>query len=157
MKKIKFFVLFFVVFCNIISAQSADKVTEMIEVQTVNLEEVAYFASSYYNIIDETEDNIVALTELKKYFQYDKITTPETALSYEDFAYFCTQTWNIKGGLMLMATKSPRYAFKELQFMGYIPQSIDPSTKIDGIQALTIMTNCIEFAEINQTIDFDLL
>ena len=152
MKKVKIFTLFLMFFCVVVSAQSSDKVTEMIEAKTVSLDDVAYFAASYFGVIDEKDSGAEALLELEKNTQYVKISNSEI-LSYDDFAYFCTQTWNIKGGLMLMATKSPRYAFKELQSMGYVSQSIFPNDMVDGIQALTIMTNCIEFSEENEILE----
>ncbi len=146
MKKVQFFVLFFMFFCGIVSAQSADKVTEMIDAKTVSLNDVAYFAASYFGTIDENMSGSEALVILEKKVQYPKISNVEK-LQYDEFAYFCTQTWNIKGGIMLMATKSPRYALRELQAMGFISKSISPKDAINGIQALTIMTNCIDFAE----------
>ena len=154
MKKVQIFVLFLLFCCGIISAQSADKVTEMIDAKTVSLGDVGYFAAAYFNIIDEDASPSEALKVLESKTQYNKISNLEN-LSFDDFAYFCTQTWNIKGGLMLMATKSPRYAFKELQSLGYISKSIYPNATIDGIQALTIMSSCIEFSEENETINFE--
>lgn len=153
MKKVQFFALFFVFFCGVLSAQSADKVTEMLELKTVNLGDVAYFAATYFDIIEEDGTGVEAISQLEKHFQYSKISDEKANLRYDQFAYFCTQTWNIKGGLMLMATKAPRYAFKELQAMGYISQSVSPSDEINGVQALTIITSCIEYSEENETIN----
>ncbi len=153
MKKVTFFALFFMLFCCVISAQSADKVTEMIDAKTVNLSDVAYFAASYFGIVEEDETGTIALSQLENLFEYSKISSSTESLRYDEFAYFCTQTWNIRGGLMLMATKSPRYAFRELQSMGYIGLHKMPSDTLTGVDALTIMTMCIDFSEKNETID----
>ena len=146
MKKVKIFTLFFMFFCGIVSAQSADKVTKMIEAETVTLGDVAYFAASYFDLIDDNAENSEALIALEERVQYLKISNTEK-LTYDDLAYFCTQTWNIKGGIMLMLTNSPRYAFRELQAKGYISNSIYPNDAINGVEALTIMTSCINYTE----------
>ncbi len=155
MKKITIFILFFALFCTALSAQSAEKVTEMLEAETVSLADVAYFASTYLGISEDEVENEVALADLAAYVDLSKIGERADSLAYDDFAYFCTTTWNIKGGIMLRATKAPRYALRELQAMGYIPMSINPKAKVDGPEALTIITNCIDYSVMKETIDLD--
>ncbi len=147
MKKTLILGLFFVFFSVILSAQSAEKVTQMIESQEVSLSEVAYFAATYFEFSEDEASNDDALVNLERHVQFSKINDSEVSLSYDEFAYFCTQVWDIKGGVMLRLTKSPRYAFRELQSMSFIGQSIDPHEKVAGIEALTIITQCIGYSE----------
>ncbi len=155
MKKISFLVLIFIFFCSVLTAQSAEKVTMMIESQTVTISDIAYFAATYFGISEDEAESENALEALEEYVQFPKIDDKNASLTYEDFAYFCTQVWNIEGGIMLRLTKSPRYSFRELQSMGIIENGIQQKTLISGVEALTLMTKCIDFSVENETINFD--
>ncbi len=152
MKKTHFFISFFALFfCTMLIAQSADKVTNLIEAKEVTLEEVAYFASTYLELTNEDVEDEYALEALKEKVQLDRISQNTTALTYADFAYFCTQVWDIDGGIMLSLTKAPRYAFRELQYKGYISSTKLPQENITGLEALTIITQCIDYSIENET------
>ncbi len=155
MKKTIIFITFFTFFCAGIFAQSAEKVTEMLETDTITLEDIAYFASIYLDLIgDETQDNI-ALSTLENHVDLSKITNREEGLTYTDFAYFCTQVWNIKGGIMLQITNAPRYAYRELRAKGFIKPEVFPNDHIAGFEALKIMTDCIDYSLAHNTIDLE--
>ncbi len=155
MKKTIIFIIAFTLFCTMVSAQSAENVTEMIEAETVTLNDVAYFAATYLGISADDTKKEDSLLDLNDYAQFPKIADVNAALTYDEFSYFCTQVWNIQGGVMLRLTNAPRYAFKELQSLGYIGQSINPKSTIDGVQALTIITQVVEYSLENGTIDID--
>ncbi len=156
MKKICFFILILTLFCGVaVFAQSADKVTEMIESQTVTLTDVAYFASTYLSITGDEIEEDIALAAIEKHFPLSKIPRDDKNLNYAEFAYFCTQVWDIKGGIMLRITESPRYALRELQSMGFISSSKLPKNEISGTDALTIMSQCIDYSIEKGTIDLE--
>ncbi len=153
MKKIRFFTMFFTFFCFSMTAQTAESVTEMIEAETVSLTDVAYFAATYFDILEDENQKEQALAVLEEHMQFPKIEDKEKSLSYSEFAYFCTHTWNIKNGLMYKITQSPRYALKELQTLGYISSTITPSANVTGFEALTIISQCIEYSIENKTVN----
>ncbi len=155
MKKISFFAVFFIFFCGILPAQSAENVTEMIEAETISLADVAYFASTYLGISSDEDKKEAALLALEEFVQFPRIKDQQASLKYDEFAYFCTQVWNIKGGVMLRLTNSPRYAFRELQTMGFISSNASPAGTINGLQALTIITQVIEYSIENETLSLD--
>ncbi len=153
MKKISFFTMFFTFFCFAMFAQTAESVTEMIEAETVNLSDVAYFAAIYFDILEDENQNDQALAALEEHMQFPKIKDKEESLSYSDLAYFCTHAWNIKNGLMHKITQSPRYALKDLQALGYISNTINPSANVTGREALILITQCIEYSIKNETVN----
>ena len=56
-------------------------------------------------------------------------------------------TWIKKGGLMYSITKSPRYAFREMQSLGLIDYQKYPNLSLSGKEALNIMSKCITIYE----------
>ncbi len=152
MKKVALVVLS-ITFCVGGFSQSAQKVSQIVEAQEVSLFDVAYFAATYLNVVETTTSGEYSLNALERYAELSKIKDPASALTYKDFSYFCTQLWNIQGGLFLSLTNAPRYAFRELQAMNIIYSHIQPNDTITGAQALTIMTKVIEYSEENNTID----
>lgn len=151
MKKTVCTTLFLSFLCFGIFSQSADKLTEMLDSQTVTIEQISYFAANYLNLVGETATETEALGALKEHIDLSRIQTSGDALSAKDCAYLCCQVWGIKGGIMLRTTKLPRYAFRELKSLEIIPVSTDPRSKISGRDALYIMTKCAQYAEAKTT------
>jgi hypothetical protein len=56
-------------------------------------------------------------------------------------------TWIKKGGLMYSITKSPRYAFREMQSLGLVDYAKYPNQSLTGKEALNIMSKCIKIYE----------
>ncbi len=153
MKKIAITIFLCVAFSLAAFSQSAEKVSQMVEAQTVSLLDVSYFAATYLDVVEITTSGEHSLGALKRQARLSKIEDTTSALAYDDFAYFCAQVWHIKGGLFYTLSNSPRYAFKELQSMNIIYPHIQPNDTITGAQALTIMTKVIEYSEQDNTID----
>lgn len=147
MKKIIIFTVFLLI-TALLSAQSADKVTEILSAKTVSLPQVAYFATVYLGLGADEISNDNALVVLEDYIGFPSIKTSQEELSYEDFAYFCTRAWDIKGGVMYRITKAPRYALREFHALGFLLTNTDPTRAITGRDALTLMTKCAEYADI---------
>ena len=55
------------------------------------------------------------------------------------------KTWKIKGGLMYSITKANRYAFRELQYLGFIAATEYPNKKPSGLEMLNLLTKCMEY------------
>ncbi len=134
-------------------SQSAQKVSEMVNAQTVSLLDVSYFAATYLNVVESTTSEEYSLNALERYARLSKIKDEQSALTYKDFAYFCMQVWDIKGGLFFALSESPRYAFRELQTMNIIHPLTQPNEIITGVEALSVMTRIIEHSEYDSTID----
>ena len=146
-KKI-FVVSIFLVLGCLCFGQSADMVSKMIESESVTYEDVAYFCAINLGLADEetpSEDALVILSDAK-IFSMPK--NPKANIAYDALANICMRTWEIKGGLFYTITKSDRYAFKELQYLGFISSSENPKKKVSGIEVLNLITRCMEINEV---------
>ena len=127
--------------------QSADFVSEMIESTAVTYEDAAYFCAINLELIQDDvspADAVKALDDAK-FFSMPKDS--KISITYEVLANMCMRTWDIKGGLMYTITKANRYAFKEMQYLGFIPNNANPKSTVSGIQMLNLITRCIEQSE----------
>ena len=144
MKKGILLISFLLFLAGVAGAQSADRVTEILNERQVTYGQVAYLADSELNLIQANasyDDAVKAALEAGILKGQHASTDP---IDYADLAYVCSKTWNISRSLFFKLTKSPHYAFKQLQSLGVIPANADPSQKVSGRNALYIITQCIE-------------
>ena len=149
MKKIAFFALFSTLCCFLLSAQSADKVTEMIAAKNVTFNQAAYFAASYLALGSADMSDAEAAKILTETVHLPKLKNTEAPLSFQDFAYVCLEVWNIRGGINYRIFKSPRYALKELKALRFVPVLTDPGVPVNGREVLHIMQKCAAYVERN--------
>lgn len=127
--------------------QSSDYVSKMIESPCVTYEDAAYFCAINLGLIQEADSPKDALVALDREKVFPMPKNPSANITYDAFSNMCLRTWKIKGGLLYTITKSNRYAFKEMQYLGFIPVSEEPKTEVSGIQMLNMFTRCIEMTE----------
>ncbi len=127
----------------------------MLESDVINAADVAYFAATY--IFPENEDisNEEAYELVEQKIGLSKLSSNNTTLTYADFTYMCSKIWNVKTSIMSKILGSPRYAFKDLQGLGYLPKGKTPSDYVSGFDALTIITHCITYSELHSTISLE--
>lgn len=146
MKKI-WITIIFVSFSSLVFSQSAEKINDMIESDTVSLNDMAYLTATYLQLVENGTSEEESLTALDRYYGFSKISKNAEKLTYKDLAYFCMQVWDIKGGLFYTLTKSPRYAFIELQSKNIIPPTTQSNELVSGYDALCIITLITEYSE----------
>ena len=147
MKKIFVISIFLILGC-LCFGQSADIVSKMIESESVTYEDVAYFCAINLGLANDNtsgEDALAALIDAKI---VSMPKNPKANITYDAVANMCMKTWDIKGGLFYTITKSDRYAFKELQYLGFISSSENPKKLVSGTDVLNLITRCMEKTEV---------
>ncbi len=147
MKKTIIFLLIVLFFSFSLSAQNADSVTAILEAPKANYSQIAYFAATYLEFLPDiaTEQEAVNAISLRGISSIPD--NPYKPVTYKKFAQICMNTWIKKGGMMYSITKSPRYAFREMQSLGLIDYKKYPNQTLSGKEALNIMSKCIEIYE----------
>lgn len=144
MKKSIFLLAFTLLIVGIAGAQSANRVTEILEENQITYGEIAYLAGSQLNLIQESASYDDALKSATDAGIIKGQHASTDSANYAALAYACSKTWNISNSLFYKMTNSPRYAFKQLQSMGIISSNADPSQTVSGRTAMSIITLCIE-------------
>ena len=147
MKKAVFFTIIFIFCGTAIFSHNADSVTAMIETEKVTFSQVAYFAATYLEFLPDIASDQEAMNAISLRGISSIPDNPYEQLSYQKFAQICMNTWIKKGGLLYSITKSPRYAFREMQSLGLISYQKYPNQSLSGKEALNIITKCIEIYE----------
>ena len=147
MKKTIIFTFILLFFSFSLFAQNADLVTKIIETDKVSFAQVAYFSATYLGFLPDiaTEQEAVNAISLRGISSIPE--NPYKQITYQKFAQICMNTWIKKGGLMYSITKSPRYAFREMQSLGLIDYKKYPNQSLSGKEALNIMSKCITIYE----------
>lgn len=156
--------LFFVIFSlfllgGVVSAQSSQVVTDILNTEEVTYGQVCYLSAIHQGFISEEasfEDAVQIL--------YEKGHIPEslpaiTTARLVNISYIYMQMWpNIEGGLLFRITKgSPRYSLKKLKADGLIGDTKNPLATISGKEALDILTACmVQYGDSSECMSMDL-
>ncbi len=147
MKKMLAAIVFAMAFSVAASAQSVEKITELIDSQETTFGQASYLALSYAEKIDEDasyQDALQAAVELGWVKDGAKAGS---AISLKEFSALCVKAAGMKGGLFYKLTKAPRYAYKELKALGFLDKEADPWKKISGQDAVNLFNVCVNYAE----------
>lgn len=140
-KKILVFSVLLLLFAAVVSAQSADALTKMIEADQTTVGDVSYFLAVYLGAVPETSPVSAATSALQDEGIVANGVGADEILTYKTFAGMIMRTWDVKGGFMYSITGADRYALRELQAKGLIAASADPMDVVSGYQALAILND----------------
>ena len=143
-KKIAF-LIFSILFGNaIMSAQSADVITSILESSSATFGQVCYLSAVQQNLISEDASFDEAIQVLYNNNQLIEKEASESPATYSDISFIFSHAWKINGGLMFRLFKnSQRYAFKQFRSDGIISSSSDPGKIASGTDLLNILLACI--------------
>lgn len=144
MKKVFFLLLTAVFFTFSISAQSSEKLSEIISSKKITSGQAAYLSAVYLNAVQEQADYSQSVKALEELSLLKEGTSPNDFISIDQCAFLFAKTTGIKGGLFYTLFPTPRYAFKELQAKKIIPPDQDPSFSLSGRDAIAILNGCID-------------
>lgn len=133
-------VFFFLGLAQSAFSQSAEKISEILEIDEISKGQAAYFICVYGNFTGETVSDNEAfdiLTE-KKLFDENENISEKTSLSKACF--IIAKSLNMKGGLLYSIFGSPRYALREFKADGIVPQNSDPNQKVSGSEFIALLS-----------------
>ncbi len=135
-----------------VSAQSAQKISQIVESPELSYGQAAYIAMSYSEmgggIIEESSSDSDALEAAfqRKWIKNGAVV--QAAIRLDELCALYVSAAGIKGGVLCGLIKnSPRYSFRELKALGLLDQYADPAMKIDGQNALNLFNACVQAAE----------
>lgn len=156
--------LFFVIFSlfllgGVVSAQSSQVVTDILNTEEVTYGQVCYLSAIHQGLIsdDASFDDAVKILYEKK--QTPELLSTSTPACLVNLSYIYMQMWpNVDGGLFYRLTKgSPRYALKKLKADGLIDDTMDPLATLSGKDALDILSSCMfQYGDDSECMSMDL-
>lgn len=135
-----------------VSAQSAQKISQIVESPELSYGQAAYMALSYSEmgggIIEESSSDSDALEAAVQKNWIKKGSAADSPIRLDELSALYLSAVGIKGGVLCGLTKnSPRYSFRELKALGLLDKNADPAMKIDGQNALNLFNACVQAAE----------
>ena len=133
-----------------VHAQSAQKISQIVESPELSYGQAAYIALSYSDAetMDESADDVQAFEAAfqRKWIKNGAVV--QAAIRLDELCALYVSAAGIKGGVLCGLIKnSPRYSFRELKALGLLDQYADPAMKVDGQNALNLFNACVQAAE----------
>lgn len=143
-KKLAFLVFSVLFYSVILSAQSADVITSILDSSSATLGQTCYLSAVQQNLISDDASFDEAIQVLYDNNQLKEKDSSERPVTYSEISSIFSYAWDINGGLMFRIFKnSPRYTFKQFQSDGIFSSSADPSMTVSGSDLLNILSACI--------------
>lgn len=139
-----FGIIVFLFFSGVVYSQSADVITDILNSPEVNYGQVCYLAAIKQGLISESASYDEAIEVLFENNQIFENAEKDAPVVYVNLAFIFSSLFKIKGGIMFKLTRgSPRYAFRQMQYDGVIPEEARPATIASGPETLSLFTACI--------------
>ena len=151
MKKIFTLILSSLILTCSLQAQSADRVTDVINSERVTFGQACYF---FATATGKVEDNI-AYDDSIKFFQDSgslRVLADENdPITLGTIAQLASDAFEVKGSLFLALFGNSRYAYRQMKADGVFKNNDDPSFVPDGHKFLAILTDCLEFYKVRES------
>jgi hypothetical protein len=151
MQKIKVYIVSIVVIFVIatagISAQSMQVVDDLIAAEAAGFGDTVYMIAVGSGLADESlpvSDTVDLVTD--KGWNPAKKSANE-AISCGDLAFIIMQAFELEGGLMYSLLPSPRYALRELIYLGLLERKTHPGSTLSGADVIRILAGAIDIKE----------
>jgi hypothetical protein len=129
------------------AAQSNEVIDKVLDQNELVYKNGAYFVLTASGMVPETtgpEEAFTALLEKQSEWKL-KNPRPEQKMRLGDFSHILMRALDIPGGLLYRIFPGPRYAAKELSYLGIIKKNADPCRDITGSEALQILGDTLEW------------
>ncbi len=120
-------------------AQSAQKVSEILETNEISKGQASYFTCVYKDISDESVSDEEAFSVLKEKNLFKSTENANDKISLSKACFLIARTAEMKGGIFYSITHSARYAFREFKAVGIVPQNADPMQSVSGSEFIALL------------------
>lgn len=120
-------------------AQSNEVIDRVLEQQEITCGYAAYLILNAGGVVDE---DIAPSSAWQKWLDMGYMSSDKEAdepISLGEFSFIIMKVFDMHGGLMYSILPSPRYAARELAYLGYIAENPGPYRNLSGKEALSIL------------------
>lgn len=129
------------------AAQSNEVIDSVLAQGELIYKNGAYFVLTASGMIPETAEPEEAYDFLLRKQEEWKLKeiAPDKRMRVGDFSYLMMRSLDIKGGLLYRIFPGPRYAARELSYLGFIKEHPSPCRELTGSEALQILGDALEW------------
>jgi len=128
-------------------AQSNDVLDGVLEQKEADFSATVYLVLSAAGIIPETatpEDAVKALEEKGWGIPVSQTPAP---ISLGQYSYLLMKAFDIPGGLMYRLFPGPRYATREVSYLGFVTDRVTPYRMVSGEEVLRVLGTVLTWKE----------
>ena len=144
-----FLTIIFLFISTIAFSQVAADIDTLLESNIISTEMAAYFILGAAGLLPE-EISVKSAYDNAKSRGWIKSADCCEAVTLQDTAFLIMNAFDLKGGIMYTLLKSPRYAYRELQYKRIIQGRSDPKMTISGNRLLYILDLIIIYSGMNR-------
>ncbi len=148
----KFFFLFFLITISFqgvnLFAQSNSVIDTLLNEDKADLGRTAYMVFSAASLVDDSAEipEVLDFLKLNGWKNLEQKAAGDT-ITLGEYSYLVTKAFDIKGGIMYRLFPGPRYAARELKYMGFVDNDADPSMPVTGDAVIRILGYVLEWKE----------
>lgn len=132
------------------SAQSNDVLDELLDQDPARFAHTAYVVLAAAEMIDEN----VSVSEAYQAYQALgwrlSAKSAEEPVSAGELSYMIMKSLDLRGGVMYSILPSPRYAYRELVYDGFLPARLSKQREVSGEQVLRYLGAVMRAGEVAQ-------
>lgn len=121
--------------------QAAEKIDKILETERATFGHAAYLIQTALNDGSDGLDFETAFDRFKSEHENlirDSVTS-EDVIPIKTYAFLLMKVFDIKGGMMYRIYPCPRYAYRDLQYLGVIQDKKNPDAVMSGASLLQIL------------------
>lgn len=110
-------------------SQSAEVVSDILNKEQASYGDFSYLVAAEAGM---EKDSSEAFVWCRQFESFSESTLQEDPVTIKTVSFFLMNNYELPGGLMWSATRSPRYAWKELKANGFWKPGTDPDHILNG-------------------------
>ncbi|HOV39405.1 MAG TPA: hypothetical protein PLG79_11820 [Spirochaetales bacterium] len=128
-------------------AQSNALIDEILAQKKLGYSYAAYLVLSAAGVVPDTATPEQALEALSQQDWGIEVPEGPADITLGQYAYLLMRAFDIPGGLMYRLIPGPRYAAREIAFLGFVAEKPSPYRNVSGEEALQILGNVLNWKE----------
>ena len=130
-----------------LTAQSNQFVDELLAEERATFGRTVYLTLLAVNLVTEDTSIEESLTVLQKRGWGIKLRASESPINLGEYSLLLMKAFNIPGGLFYHIFTGPRYACRELAYLGFIKGNSSPFRDVSGEEVLQMLGYVLEWRE----------
>lgn len=121
--------------------QAAEKIDKILETEAATFGQAAYLIQT---ALDDGSDGLDFETAFERFKSENQnlirdSVTAEDVIPVKTYAFLLMKAFDVKGGMMYRIYPCPRYAYRDLQYLGVIQDKKNPDAVMSGASLLQIL------------------
>lgn len=138
-------IMFFFTISAFLYSNETDFVVELSEKETASYSDLVISFCYLYNL-DVSENFAENMERIGEKIEYQpKDTSPGRSVTIGDFSLFAMQYLGLESGIFYLATKSGRYASRELMMRLIVPRNTSEHEVISGVELLRYIQKVVDY------------